>query len=145
MNRSERFQTFRAHWRDLWRRQAHVASLILATSAVWLLFGLVFKVFDIVPRHRMIVARLLGESASGPLTILIGLGECGIALWILSGVRPRACAAFQTAAILIMNSLELSLARDLLLAPAPMVCANLAFLAAVWYGALKISLMRRTP
>ena len=58
-------------------------------------------------------------------------------LWILSGIRPRLCAAAQTLAIVGMNTLELALAKDLLLAPVPMVCANTAFLAAGWYCALR--------
>jgi hypothetical protein len=96
----------------------------------------VFKVLDVVPRHRMIVATVLGATAAGPVTVAIGAAEAAMGLWILSGIRPRLCAAAQTAAIVSMNTLELGLAKDLLLAPIPMVCANTAFLAAGWYCAL---------
>lgn len=115
-----------------------VAILRVATAAVWLVFGVVFKILDIVPRHRLIVATVLGESAAGPATFLIGGAEAIMGLWILSGVRPRACAATQTIAIATMNALELRVAHDLLLAPIPMVCANTAFLAVGWYCALKV-------
>lgn len=114
-----------------------VAALRVGTAAVWLVFGLVFKVLDVVPRHRLIVASVLGAGVAGPLTVAIGVAEAGMGLWILSGIRPRLCAAAQTIAIVSMNTLELSLAKDLLLAPVPMVCANAAFLAAGWYCALR--------
>lgn len=109
----------------------------IGTAAVWLVFGVVFKILDLVPRHRLIVASVLGEEMARPATLLIGLGEAALGLWILSGFRPRACAAFQTVALISMNALELQLARHLLLAPIAMVGANVVFLSLVWYGALK--------
>ena len=96
-----------------------------------------FKIFDAVPRHRLIVASLLGEEIARPATVLIGVAEAVIGIWILSGFRPRTCAALQTVALASMNTLELYFARHLLLAPILMVCANIVFLGVVWYGALK--------
>jgi uncharacterized membrane protein YphA (DoxX/SURF4 family) len=109
----------------------------IATASVWIVFGFLFKVMGLVPRHRLIVAAVLGEAAAGPVTLMIGGAETLMGLWILSGFRPRTCAAAQTLAIVSMNALELSLARNRLLAPLPMVCANTVFLAAGWYCALK--------
>ena len=111
--------------------------LRVALAAVWLVFGLVFKVAGVVPRHRMIVAAVVGEAAAGPVTLAVGLGEAALGLWVLSGVRPRACAAVQTLAVAGMNSLELAVARDLLLAPIAMVCANTLLLGVAWYLALR--------
>jgi hypothetical protein len=110
--------------------------LRIATAFVWLVFGVVFKMLNLVPRHRAIVAAIVGDAAAGPVTFLIGAAEATLGIWILSGRRPRLCAAAQTCAIVTMNALELSLARDLLLAPALMVCANTVFLGVVWYCAL---------
>lgn len=107
--------------------------LRIGTASVWILFGLAFKVFGLAPRHRLIVATFFGEGLAGPLTAAIGLAEAGMGLWILSGYRPRLCAAAQTAAIVIMNTLEIAFARHLLLAPLPMVGANALLLAAAWY------------
>lgn len=90
-----------------------------------------------VPRHRLIVAAVMGEAEAEPVTVLIGAAEIAMALWILSSIFPRACAALQSIAIVTMNALELSLARDLLLAPILMICANTVFLIVVWYCALK--------
>jgi hypothetical protein len=97
----------------------------------------VFKIFDVVPRHRMIVASVLGEEIAGPATGLIGVIEAVIGIWILSGFQPLICAAVQTIALASMNTLELYFARHFLLAPIPMVCANIVFLGIVWYGAIK--------
>lgn len=114
-------------------------TLRIATASVWILFGLVFKVLNVVPRHQAIVATVLGSAIAGPVTLLIGLAETAMGIWILSRWRPRTCAAVQTIAIVSMNALELSLARDQLLAPLLMVCANCVFIAVGWYLALHTS------
>ena len=120
-----------------------VAALRVGTAAVWLVSGAGFKLLGLVPRHRAIVAAIVGTAAAGPATLLVGAAEVAMAAWILSGWRPRSCAAAQTVAIAVMNALELSLARDLLLAPVAMVCGNVAFLAVGWYCALKAPARRR--
>ena len=84
-------------------------------ALVWLGNGLLCKLLVLVPRHAAIVARILGSAHAGLLTRLIGLGEIGIGLWVLSGIRPRWCAWTQITLVLIMNSLEAVLAPDLLL------------------------------
>ena len=106
---------------------------------MWFVFGFIFKVLDLVPHHRMIVAAILGEEVASTITPLIGVAEIGIAVWILSGLCPRTCAAVQTTALVTMNTWELLFARHLLLAPIPMVCLNIAFLGIVWYNALILS------
>ena len=111
-------------------------ALRFATAGVWLVFGVGFKLLGLLPRHRAIVAAIVGAEAAGPVTLLVGAAEALLGLWILSGLRPRTCAAVQTLAIVTMNAIELSVARDLLLAPVAMVCANAAFLAVVWWVAL---------
>jgi hypothetical protein len=116
---------------------ALIPTLRIGTASVWILFGLVFKVLHAVPRHEAIVATILGRAAAGPVTLLIGLAETAMGIWILSRRWPRSCAAAQTVTIVGMNALELTLARDQLLAPVPMVCANGVFLAAGWYLALR--------
>ncbi|MDO7847730.1 DoxX-like family protein [Hymenobacter sp. M29] len=84
-------------------------------ALVWLANGLLCKVLLLVPRHAAIVARILGPAHAPLLTRLIGLGEIGMAVWVLSGIRPRWCAWAQIALILSMNTLEAVLAHDLLL------------------------------
>lgn len=119
-----------------------VRVLTWVTAAVWLLFGLGFKVLGLVPRHRQIVAGVLGESLAGPATVFIGVGETLIGLWIATTLYPRLCAAVQTVAIVAMNILELRFAKNLLLSPILMVFANTVLLLAGWYRALKLNEMR---
>jgi hypothetical protein len=119
-----------------------VAALRIGTASVWLIFGVGYKLLGLVPRHRLIVASVLGQHWSGPATLLIGSAEAGMALWILSGLRPRLCAATQTVAIVAMNTLEWIFAHDLLVAPVAMLFANAALLAAGWYCALRTPAVR---
>jgi len=84
-------------------------------AAVWLINGLFCKVMHLVPRHQLIVARILGDEYAGLLTTAIGLSEIGIAIWILSGFKSRTCAFIQIVLIAAMNIIEFFLAPDLLL------------------------------
>lgn len=113
---------------------AAAAKYVLA--GVWLTHGLLCKTLGAVPRHRRIVARVVGERAAGPMTLAVGAGEIVLAVWIWSGREARLCAAAQTLMLASMNFFELRLAYDLLLAPLAMVAANAAFIGLAWYWAL---------
>jgi hypothetical protein len=84
-------------------------------AAVWLVNGVWCKILDGVPRHREIVARILGEDHALLLTRMIGAGEVVMALWILSGIRWKWSCAAQMAAVLLMNIIEFLVVPDLLL------------------------------
>jgi len=84
-------------------------------AAVWLVNGLFCKVLNLVPRHQQIVASILGEAYSEPLTILIGLSEIGMTIWILSGRKTRLNAVTQILVIATLNTLEFALVPNLLL------------------------------
>jgi hypothetical protein len=77
--------------------------------------GLFCKVLNLAPRHQEIVARILGNGHSRLLTVLIGLSEIGMGIWILCRIWTRANAIAQIAVIAAMNALEFFLAPDLLL------------------------------
>ena len=89
--------------------------LTYATAAVWLINGLFCKVLNLVPRHKQIVARILGDQYAPVLTVTIGVSEMLMALWILSRIRSRLCALAQIGLVAVMNSIEFVLAPDLLL------------------------------
>lgn len=110
--------------------------LRVGTALVWLVYGAVFKLSGLVPRHQMIVGEMVGPSRAVTITIVIGIAEIAMAFWILSGVARRVCMVVQTIAIVAMNALELAFARELLLAPLPMIAFNIALLAAGCYHAL---------
>jgi hypothetical protein len=84
-------------------------------ALIWLLFGLLGKLIPITPTHIQIVARVFGDPLSRPITILIGVGELLIALWVISGKWRTVCGWLQIALVVIMNCIELTIARDLLL------------------------------
>lgn len=89
--------------------------LRLIFAAVWLVNGVWCKILDGVPRHREIVARILGEEHSLLLTRVIGAGEIIMAVWILSGIRWKWSCAAQIAAVAVMNVIEFIMVPDLLL------------------------------
>lgn len=89
--------------------------LTYCIATVWIANGLFCKVLNLVPRHEQIVARILGNTYSKPLTILIGLSEIIMAIWILTGYRTKLNAVAQITVIATMNTLEFILVPDLLL------------------------------
>jgi hypothetical protein len=113
-----------------------VNALRVAIALVWLVFGLLFKALGAVPRHRQIVARVVGVDRTATVLGLVAAGEIAIATWMLAGRALWLCAAVQTVALVAMNALELRYARDLLFSPRAMVCANVVFLSLGWYVAL---------
>lgn len=104
----------------------------LGLAAIWFGFGFYAKLLDGVPRHRAIVARVVGEGWAGPVAMAVGVGEVALAAWLLSGRWPKLCAAAQTLALVSMNTLELLFARELLLSAWGMVAANVVLLSAAW-------------
>lgn len=89
--------------------------LTYGIATAWIANGLFCKVLNLVPRHEQIVAAILGSSYSRALTILIGLSEIVMALWIISGYKTRLNAIVQIAVVATMNALEFFLVPDLLL------------------------------
>ncbi len=85
------------------------------TAIIWLANGLICKVFSFVPRHEQIVARILGNAYARPLTVLIGLAEFTMAIWIVSGIKSKLNAILQIVIVATMNLLEFLLVPDLLL------------------------------
>jgi hypothetical protein len=89
--------------------------LTIGISLVWLINGLFCKVLNLVPRHQLIVSRILGEEHAAIITKMIGVSEILMFIWIISGIKPRLCAVTQILIIATMNTIEYILAPDLLL------------------------------
>lgn len=102
-------------------------------AAVWLINGLVCKVLGLVPRHRAIVAKILGEAHAGLITKLIGFAEIGMTLWVLSGIYPKVNAAIQISIVALMNILEFFIAPDLLLFGRKNALVAIIFIIVVFY------------
>lgn len=108
--------------------------LRIVVGSVWIFHGLYSKILDLIPRHKLIVGRVLGEDAAF-LTPFIGGAEILMGLWVWSAFKGRLCALAQTCALVSMNVLEILFARDLLIHPAGMVALNALLLSAAWFSA----------
>jgi hypothetical protein len=108
----------------------------IVIGSVWVFHGLYSKILSGIPRHQLIVARILGERIARPATKMIGCLEVLLGLWVFIGIARVECAAVQSLAIVGMNTLEIILAGDLLISAIGMVILNFGFLAVVWHWAL---------
>jgi hypothetical protein len=113
----------------------HVAVQMLI-GVVWVFHGLFSKLLNGIPRHRLIVGKILGTANAGVFTKVIGLFEVLLGIWAFTGWQAVGCAAVQTAALVIMNTLEIIFAEELLISAVGMVILNLVFLTLIWYWAL---------
>lgn len=84
-------------------------------ATVWIANGFFCKVLNLLPRHEEIVARILGNDFSRPLTLLIGLAETGMAIWILTKLKSKINAITQMIVVATMNIIEFIAVPDLLL------------------------------
>jgi hypothetical protein len=106
----------------------------LSIALVWLYQGLWCKVLGGVPRQQAVISTVpfLGAREVRVALMTLGLIECGLALWVLSGQRMRQAAMAQIALLVAMNSGGLIWAWHLIPDPVGMVLQNFAFLVLVW-------------
>ena len=106
----------------------------LSIAMVWLYQGLWCKVLGGVPHQEAVISSVpfLGAAQVRVALIALGLAECGLAVWVLSGRRMRQAAILQTALLAAMNSGGLMRAWHLIPDPVGMIMQNFAFLVLVW-------------
>lgn len=112
--------------------------LIRASIAlVWLYQGLWCKLLSGVPRHEAVVGAVpfIGPGAARSVLMGVGLAECCIAVWVLSGKRMRDAAITQTVLLTGMNTAGLIWARQFIPDPGNMIVQNFAFLVLIWVSA----------
>ena len=109
----------------------------IAIASVWLYQGLWCKLLGRAPHHREIVERTSLVNAGRARHVLAALGvfECVLAGWVLSGIRPREAALAQTVLLAGMNAVALVRARSLIPDPIGMMLQNWVFLLAAWVAA----------
>ena len=96
--------------------EQRISTLITYLIAiVWIVNGLFCKILNLVPRHQEIVSQILGNEYSRELTVLIGISEIIMAVWILSRYKRTLNAITQIVVIGLMNILEFILVPDLLM------------------------------
>jgi hypothetical protein len=120
---------------DFFRAETFQIAAQIVIGSVWVFHGLYSKILNGLPRHRLIVGKILGDANAGIATRVIGVLEMLLGLWAWTGWQPVGCAVVQTAAIVAMNSLEIFLARELLISAIGMVILNAGFLTLVWFWA----------
>jgi uncharacterized membrane protein YphA (DoxX/SURF4 family) len=109
----------------------------LALGGVWLHQGLWAKILDRDPSHREIVGRLPGMDGgrARDVTIAIGVAEVAMAAWIVSGFKPRTCAATQTGLMAGFIAGALTFAPDELTSPRRLLMRNAGIAALAWLAA----------
>jgi hypothetical protein len=114
----------------------------IAVAAVWFYEGLWCKLMGGIPLQVDVLEAVpffTRQSAQWMLRA-IGLVECALALWVLSGLWPVLAAAAQTALLVTMNSGGLLWARQIIPDPAGMIVKNFAFLVLAWVVAAQARL-----
>jgi len=114
------------------QKKHKILTYIIAT--VWLVNGLFCKVLNFVPRHEQIVARILGSDYSRLLTVLIGLAEIAMAIWILARFKSKLNTIVQMMVVATMNVVEFIAVPDLLLWGRLNIVFAFMFIGLVYYN-----------
>jgi hypothetical protein len=111
----------------------------IAVAAVWFYEGLWCKILGGMPSQVEVVGAvpLLSPRSATVLLRAIGVAECGLAVWVLSGWQPVGAAIAQTGLLVTMNSGGLLWARRMIPDPGGMVVKNFAFLVLAWVVAAR--------
>lgn len=119
--------------------------LTFCIATVWIVNGLFCKVLDLVPRHEQIVARILGNDYSRPLTILIGLAETAMAIWVLTRLKSKLNAITQIAIVATMNIIEFIIVPGLLLWGKMNIIFAFLFIGLVYYNEFILNKKPNSP
>ncbi len=115
-------------------------SLLLPRTAialVWIYQGFWCKLLGHAPHHRNVVETVpfFNSSRARQALLLLGLIECVLAAWVLSGFRAREAALMQTVLLVSMNTAGLLWARSQIPDPVGMLLQNFVFLLLAWVAA----------
>jgi uncharacterized membrane protein YphA (DoxX/SURF4 family) len=108
-----------------------------AVAGVWLYHGFWCKLLGGCSEQVDVVASVPWLRGSRAKTVLLGIGvvETVLAVWVVSGKRPRAAAAVGTALVAGMNAGGLTFGREHIPAVKTMLAENAVFLALAWLAA----------
>jgi hypothetical protein len=70
-------------------RRQRIESTGAFIGAVWVFHGLYSKLLNGLPRHREIVARVVGEQFATPVTKVVGAGEVLLAYGLGQAARAQ--------------------------------------------------------
>ncbi|CAM1370105.1 DoxX-like family protein [Tenacibaculum sediminilitoris] len=98
----------------MYKKYIHILLTFLIAN-VWLINGLFCKIFNLVPRHQQIVREIVSNDYSRELTLVIGMLEITMVVWILSNYKSKLNAIIQIVIVSIMNVIEFMITSDILL------------------------------
>jgi hypothetical protein len=109
----------------------------VAVAAVWIYEGLWCKLLRGQPHELEVVEAVpyFGPRVGALFLQVLGVVEVALAVWVLSGIAPVACAVAQTVLLVTLNVNGLLWARHIIHDPGGMVVKNSAFLVLVWVAA----------
>jgi hypothetical protein len=109
----------------------------IAVAGVWLYEGLWCKLLGGQPHQLQVVESVprLGRWIGSSFLKALGAVEVALAIWVLSGLAPLACALSQTILLAALNTCGLIWARRIIHDPAGMLVKNVAFLVLAWVSA----------
>jgi len=109
----------------------------ISIALIWLYQGLWCKVLGGSAHHLAVVAAVpfIGPAAGRAVVMVLGLIECALAVWVLSGRQLRKAAIAQTALLAAMNTGGLIWSWRLLPDPAGMLLENFALVLLIWIAA----------
>jgi uncharacterized membrane protein YphA (DoxX/SURF4 family) len=105
-----------------------------SVAAVWLYEGFWCKILGRMQSQLQVVKAVprLGPLFGSPFLKAIGVVEVALAVWVMSGIAPGACAIVETVFLVVLNVNGLLWARRLIHDPAGMIFKNIAFLMLAW-------------
>jgi hypothetical protein len=108
-----------------------------AVAAVWLYEGLWCKLLQREPNQKLVIEAVPRYGVRFGALFLNGLGavEVMIAIWVITGWTPVACAIVQTALLVMLNTGGLLFARHRIHDPPGMLLKNAALLVLAWVSA----------
>jgi uncharacterized membrane protein YphA (DoxX/SURF4 family) len=106
----------------------------ISVAAVWFYEGFWCKILGRMQSQLQVVKAVprLGPLFGSPFLKAIGVVEVALAVWVMSGIAPGACAIVETVFLVVLNVNGLLWARRLIHDPAGMIFKNIAFLMLAW-------------
>ena len=80
--------------------------IIYIISIIWIANGLLGKVLGLMSKHQQIVASIFGQANSQTYTLLIGVIEIALGVWMISRFKPRLNAITQLMIGAVMITIE---------------------------------------
>jgi hypothetical protein len=109
----------------------------IAVAGVWLYEGFWCKLLG-GSRHELEVveaAPLFSPTLAALFLRALGVFECALAAWVLTGWQPLWAAVVQTLLLVSLNTAGITWSRHLIPDPPGMLIKNFAFLVLVWVAA----------